>query len=602
MIARAADWLGPIFVREMIQLSRRRRYYVLRSACAALLLFAAYRDWNDVARYVERSGTDLRVMSELGERLFWSVVLVQCGITFVLLPIMLCDTVVAERRQGTLDGLLTSPLSDREILLGLMASRIGVAALLLAATFPILAIALLFGGVEWTDVLREFVFQVTTMFIVGSTTVYCSTICRSGFEALARSYVTLAGLTVIFGLGWIIVSLYLIAVGQTLVSQNEIDVWAVASGLAFVILVCVAAVRLLANAVTNLRKLNREPVRFGNGYARATSCDSTSFDSNASPFDFICAFARRRPLLDWNWTLVRPPESLADSAVAIAAVLVLPIFVASIALLWVFVFGSLDGPIWLWAFASFLTAFIAVRNQATSGPQGWRDVLLSTALENHELVSAYMEQTKRQLRIILIVIAALSVRWVVFSPISGIAAAIGAALFTYLVFQFGTIIAISCGRRTAALNWALLLPGTIWLGTMWLKPVLLMATPIGLSLVSLTAYGIGARLLRKGPGPASVCLCFLGMHWFLVSTIVSLPFWINHSNSFVPAIEAASPGFWFRLASQADSWLWWFFWTYPYLMLYWLALVLNLLWAWRWTIRNFDRLTGRVVQRVGVPA
>ncbi len=72
------------------------------------------------------------------------------------LPLVTMRTYAEEKRSGTMELLLTSPISDVEIVLGKFLGAMGLIAAMLAVTIPHLAALFYYGDPEWKPVLSAY--------------------------------------------------------------------------------------------------------------------------------------------------------------------------------------------------------------------------------------------------------------------------------------------------------------------------------------------------------------------------------------------------------------------------------------------------------------
>jgi len=133
--------LGPLFAIESARLARRGIAW-LRAAYASALLIALYvgfptdeyADWRKIAEFA-------RDFSEL-------FLIVQSVTALLLTPLVFAGAVSDEKEKRSLDFLLTTDLSAREIVLGKYAARLLTVTSVLFTGLPVLALTMLWGGVD----------------------------------------------------------------------------------------------------------------------------------------------------------------------------------------------------------------------------------------------------------------------------------------------------------------------------------------------------------------------------------------------------------------------------------------------------------------------
>src|ERR1044071_9344119 len=74
-----------------------------------------------------------------------------------LMPMITMRTYAEEKRSGTIELLLTAPITDFEIVMGKFLGAMGLYCAMLAVTLPHLAVLYLFGRPEWKPILTSYV-------------------------------------------------------------------------------------------------------------------------------------------------------------------------------------------------------------------------------------------------------------------------------------------------------------------------------------------------------------------------------------------------------------------------------------------------------------
>jgi ABC-2 type transport system permease protein len=78
-------------------------------------------------------------------------------VNLFLLPMVTMRTYSEEKRSGTIELLLTSPVTDFEIVMGKFLGAMGLYAAMLAVTLPHVGILYMFGRPEWKPILTSYV-------------------------------------------------------------------------------------------------------------------------------------------------------------------------------------------------------------------------------------------------------------------------------------------------------------------------------------------------------------------------------------------------------------------------------------------------------------
>lgn len=181
---------GPVFGKELVELSRRRRYFATRLLYGFALLFALFVTWQGTsfARRIGGQDPTLADIADLAGWLFLAVCYVQYLAVYVFVPLMLAGTICSEREEHTLELLFTTHLRDREIVLGKVGSRLAVVLLLFLSGLPVLAIIRLFGGIDGATLWRVEAATLLGMTVSGSLATYFSVVSPTPMVALVRTY------------------------------------------------------------------------------------------------------------------------------------------------------------------------------------------------------------------------------------------------------------------------------------------------------------------------------------------------------------------------------------------------------------------------------
>jgi ABC-type transport system involved in multi-copper enzyme maturation permease subunit len=188
------SWVtGPIFDKELRVSSRRRRNYVLRSAYLAGLVFLVAGAWSIALLGGSGQSVALRVsrMAEVGRSLVLTITWFQFLTAQVLAAVMLSNSISDEIRRGTMDVLMTTPISSFQIVIGKLCSKLLQLILLLAISLPLLAMIRVFGGVSWDYVFSSLCITATTIIFTGSLSLLFSTSFR-------HAYVTIVMIMVVY--------------------------------------------------------------------------------------------------------------------------------------------------------------------------------------------------------------------------------------------------------------------------------------------------------------------------------------------------------------------------------------------------------------------
>jgi len=187
-------WLfGPIFAKELVEVGRRRRTYITRTIYGIALLTIVSLIWMSRQQYpYGYEGTTISEMASEARDLFEAVCCEQFFGVLLLTPAIVCGLIAGEREAHTLDTLLSSPLSNSQIIFGKFASRAAVVLCLVLGGVPVLALLSLFGGIDLTSIGLVALVTVLGFLFTGSVSLCISSRTSSVMGAMILSYLILA--------------------------------------------------------------------------------------------------------------------------------------------------------------------------------------------------------------------------------------------------------------------------------------------------------------------------------------------------------------------------------------------------------------------------
>jgi len=179
--------LGPVFVQEGKLGVRRWQTYAGRAAFVAALLAALALVWRVDAGNPRL--TPVQKLSRTGEQFFYALTGIQLILMLLVAPVATARALCLNRARGALADMLTTDLSDAEIVLGKLAARLmPVAGLLLAAT-PVVALAGMLGGIDPGALLGAFLVELAVAVLGGALALALSSWWSNVREVLAVIYV-----------------------------------------------------------------------------------------------------------------------------------------------------------------------------------------------------------------------------------------------------------------------------------------------------------------------------------------------------------------------------------------------------------------------------
>mgnify|MGYP006275484363 CR=1 FL=1 len=182
--------LGAVFEREVAFAPRARGLYVARAVYAVSLLAIIATCWLVVTgtQSVVSAGDTAR----FGATLMRTLAPLQLTLAMLAAALTGVVAVSTEKDRRTLELLLVSRLTDRELVLGKLAASLVRVLLILLAAVPMFAIAALFGGVTPAQVARMFLVTVAAALAAASIATTVAFWKDTTFQALAITLFALA--------------------------------------------------------------------------------------------------------------------------------------------------------------------------------------------------------------------------------------------------------------------------------------------------------------------------------------------------------------------------------------------------------------------------
>jgi ABC-type transport system involved in multi-copper enzyme maturation permease subunit len=146
------DIFGPIFGNELTRASRKRRNYALRLGYVLVMLIVMGISWSENMPSSDNI-QQIMSMSKFGLNMVLTIGVFQFFALQIIAPAITGSAISEEIRKQTLLSLMMTPISSFQIVAGKLLSRMMMIFLLVATSFPVLAILRVFGGVEWNLVL-----------------------------------------------------------------------------------------------------------------------------------------------------------------------------------------------------------------------------------------------------------------------------------------------------------------------------------------------------------------------------------------------------------------------------------------------------------------
>src|ERR1700710_238170 len=154
---------NPILLRVVQMNGKRRRDLFIRCGYLGLLIGVVLVS----LMTGNTSSGNLAELAKTSASLFQYLSYWQLGLVALLAPIFTAGAITQEKDSQTYDILLATPLSNAQILLGSLLSRLFFVIALLLSGIPIFSITQIFGGVSIASIVKSFGIAAATAFVTG---------------------------------------------------------------------------------------------------------------------------------------------------------------------------------------------------------------------------------------------------------------------------------------------------------------------------------------------------------------------------------------------------------------------------------------------------
>jgi ABC-type transport system involved in multi-copper enzyme maturation permease subunit len=181
--------LGPVFWYDLVRVARRQPLALWRAAYGLALLAALFLLYATALPEAWLGGhVKPKDAAAFATRFFDVFTAVQFAVVMLITPALTANAVAEEKGHNTLLFLLTTHLTNREIIVGKLLTRLLLVGLLVLTGLPVLAIMQLMGGVELSLVLSTFAALAMTALSLGSLGLFCGVFVRKHQNAAWRAY------------------------------------------------------------------------------------------------------------------------------------------------------------------------------------------------------------------------------------------------------------------------------------------------------------------------------------------------------------------------------------------------------------------------------
>jgi ABC-type transport system involved in multi-copper enzyme maturation permease subunit len=187
VVHRHGGWhlLGPHFYYDVVRLARRGRSTALRVVYILAMFIGLTFVYNSSPT---RQHMDLNEFAHISERFAYALFVVQNAAIMVLTPAYLASAIAEEKERRTLELLFTTHLSNAEIVLGKLTSRIIHLIGFVLAGFPILSLIQFWGGIDMLLIVGNLVNTLLNIITLGSMCLLASVLAKTVAGAVMTCY------------------------------------------------------------------------------------------------------------------------------------------------------------------------------------------------------------------------------------------------------------------------------------------------------------------------------------------------------------------------------------------------------------------------------
>lgn len=186
---------NPVVGREIRVRARFGRSYWLQALYLFFLILIVLPTYDSVVRE-----NLLRNPFEAQRSLqgfYWVIILTLSTLIALIVPALTANAITLERERRTLDLLVATPLTARELLTGKLVGSMALVLLLLALTLPISAISLLLGGTTLAEMVETYAMVALSAMVLSALALFTSAYARNSTLAVFWSYLRVGALLLI---------------------------------------------------------------------------------------------------------------------------------------------------------------------------------------------------------------------------------------------------------------------------------------------------------------------------------------------------------------------------------------------------------------------
>src|SRR5437762_9101143 len=157
---------NPILLRVVETGGKRKRDLFIRCGYLGLLVLLVV--FSLVTAQTGMNGASLADLTKTSANLFQKMSYLQLGLVALLAPVFTAGAITQEKDSQTYDILLATPLTNGQIVLGSLMSRLFFVIALLISGIPVFSVTQIFGGVAINAIVLSFAIAAATAFVTGA--------------------------------------------------------------------------------------------------------------------------------------------------------------------------------------------------------------------------------------------------------------------------------------------------------------------------------------------------------------------------------------------------------------------------------------------------
>jgi ABC-type transport system involved in multi-copper enzyme maturation permease subunit len=189
---------NPVIGRELRVRVRVGRAYMLQAFYLAFLILIVALAYQAAIGDNPDLRNPVRVQEALVE--FYRIVMsMLVALIALIAPALTANAITLERERKTMDLLLATPLTARQLLVGKLIGSFAFIVLLLALTLPVSAVSVLLGGVSFPELLKAYLLIACGGLVLCAIALFSSVYARNSTLAVLWSYLRVAGFLLVTG-------------------------------------------------------------------------------------------------------------------------------------------------------------------------------------------------------------------------------------------------------------------------------------------------------------------------------------------------------------------------------------------------------------------